>query len=60
LRGLEIDMSDVTVRRLGWIGLGRMGVPMALNLVNAGHKVTVYNRSADKTAALTEIGRAHV
>jgi len=42
------------------LGLGRMGVPMALNLVNAGHQVTVYNRSADKTVALTEAGASAV
>lgn len=31
--------------RIGVIGLGRMGAPMARNLIEAGHEVTVYNRS---------------
>jgi len=31
--------------RVGFIGLGKMGRPMALNLVAAGFEVTVYNRS---------------
>ena len=31
---------------IGFIGLGIMGQPMALNLLKAGHKLTVYNRTA--------------
>nr|WP_294517260.1 NAD(P)-dependent oxidoreductase [uncultured Rhodopila sp.] len=42
--------------RAGFIGLGRMGAAMAANLVKSGHQVTVYNRSADKTAPLLELG----
>ena len=34
---------------LAFIGLGVMGFPMAGHLAKAGHKVTVYNRSSDKT-----------
>ena len=30
---------------IGFIGLGNMGAPMAINLVKAGHNVRVYNRS---------------
>ena len=33
---------------LAFIGLGVMGFPMAGHLANAGHSVTVYNRSSDK------------
>ncbi len=33
-----------------FIGLGTMGFPMAGHLVNAGHQVTVYNRTAAKAA----------
>lgn len=42
--------------RIGFIGIGHMGAPMALNLVAAGHEVTVYNRSRAKTDALVEDG----
>ena len=35
---------------VAFIGLGVMGYPMAGHLANAGHQVSVYNRSADKTA----------
>ena len=42
--------------RIGFIGLGQMGAGMASNLVRAGHKVMVYNRSAGKTDALVAQG----
>ncbi|MGG0540616.1 NAD(P)-dependent oxidoreductase [Priestia aryabhattai] len=41
---------------LGWIGLGHMGTPMAKNLLQAGYKMNVYNRSLEKTASLVESG----
>jgi 3-hydroxyisobutyrate dehydrogenase len=41
--------------RIGWIGAGRMGLPMAERLLKAGNDVTVWNR----TAAQAEPLRAH-
>ncbi len=41
---------------IGFIGLGKMGQGMAANLLKAGHRVTVYNRSPEKTAALVQQG----
>jgi 3-hydroxyisobutyrate dehydrogenase-like beta-hydroxyacid dehydrogenase len=41
---------------VGFIGLGRMGAGMAANLLKAGHHVTVYNRTPEKTAALVAQG----
>jgi 3-hydroxyisobutyrate dehydrogenase/2-hydroxy-3-oxopropionate reductase len=41
---------------IGFIGLGIMGHPMALNLIKAGHKLAVYNRTAAKAAALQAAG----
>jgi 3-hydroxyisobutyrate dehydrogenase-like beta-hydroxyacid dehydrogenase len=41
---------------IGFIGLGIMGQPMALNLVKAGHPVTVFNRTPAKTEALKNAG----
>jgi 3-hydroxyisobutyrate dehydrogenase-like beta-hydroxyacid dehydrogenase len=41
---------------LGFIGLGHMGLPMARNLLKAGHRVTVYNRTRDKAEALVAEG----
>jgi 3-hydroxyisobutyrate dehydrogenase-like beta-hydroxyacid dehydrogenase len=42
--------------QVGFIGLGRMGEVMARRLVDAGHEVTVYNRTASKLASLTAAG----
>ncbi len=38
-------------QRIAFIGLGTMGGPMAAHLLNAGHHVTVYNRTAAKAQA---------
>lgn len=43
-------------QRIGWIGLGHMGTPMAMNLVKAGFDVSVYNRSTEKMKPLIESG----
>ena len=42
--------------KVGFIGLGRMGAAMAANLVKAGHEVTVYNRTPEKSRALVAQG----
>jgi len=42
--------------KLGYIGIGLMGKPMALRLLAAGHEVTVWNRSPAKLAPLVEKG----
>ena len=43
--------------RIGFVGLGRMGVHMARNLAAAGNDLVLWNRSADKAARLaTELG----
>jgi 3-hydroxyisobutyrate dehydrogenase len=44
--------------QLGFIGLGAMGEPMALNLTRAGHPLTVWNRSPHKSAPLRDAGAA--
>lgn len=44
--------------KIGWIGLGTMGIPMSQQLVKAGYPVIVYNRSKDKEASLKEQGAA--
>ena len=41
---------------VGFIGLGNMGAAMARNLIKAGHRITVYNRSRDKAEALAREG----
>jgi 3-hydroxyisobutyrate dehydrogenase-like beta-hydroxyacid dehydrogenase len=42
--------------RIGFIGIGNMGVPMAGHLLKAGHEVIVYNRTAEKTKPLIQQG----
>jgi 3-hydroxyisobutyrate dehydrogenase len=41
-------------QRIAFLGLGVMGAPMAGHLARAGHKVTVYNRTASRAAAWLE------
>ena len=41
---------------IGFIGLGHMGSAIALNLVKAGHAVSVWNRSPDKAEPLVAAG----
>jgi 3-hydroxyisobutyrate dehydrogenase-like beta-hydroxyacid dehydrogenase len=42
--------------KIGFVGLGKMGTGMAHNLLRAGHKVTVYNRSREKAQRVAEAG----
>ena len=44
------------MQKIGFIGLGIMGKPMALNLIKAGYNVSVYSRRAVSTAPLTAAG----
>ncbi|NOS75538.1 MAG: NAD(P)-dependent oxidoreductase [Methyloglobulus sp.] len=41
---------------LGFIGIGLMGKPMTLRLLNAGFKMYVWNRSPEKLQSVTEAG----
>jgi len=41
---------------LAFIGLGKMGTGIAHNLLSAGHKLVVYNRSREKAQALEDEG----
>ncbi|MBX3374108.1 MAG: NAD(P)-dependent oxidoreductase [Phycisphaeraceae bacterium] len=42
--------------RIGWIGTGVMGAPMAGHLLRAGHAVTVFTRTPGRAEALLEAG----
>ena len=48
--------GQIMSTRIGFIGLGIMGGPMAANLVKAGFEVTGYNRSPAKTEELVAAG----
>ena len=45
-----------TSRKITLIGTGLMGVPMSLNLMKAGHALTVWNRTSARAAPLVEAG----
>lgn len=42
--------------RIGFIGIGLMGLPMCRRLLAAGHALTVWNRSLEKCAPLQQAG----
>jgi 3-hydroxyisobutyrate dehydrogenase len=42
--------------RIGWIGMGRMGYPMAERLLKAGYDVSIWNRTRSKAEPLAKIG----
>lgn len=46
----------MTNQKLGWLGTGRMGVAMSRRLIDAGHDVTVWNRTRSKTEDLAAAG----
>jgi len=45
-----------TLPRIGFVGLGNMGTPIAKNLLRAGFNVMVYNRTPSKTIPLQAAG----
>jgi len=44
--------------KIGFLGLGEMGTPMASRLLHAGHDVIVWNRTAERATALAQQGVA--
>ena len=46
----------MTNQKIGFIGLGRMGLPMAYNLLKAGLDLTVHNRSQPKVQDIAAAG----
>ncbi len=49
-------MSGNQNMRLGWIGVGRMGLVLAKRLLEAGQDLAVYNRTRAKAEPLAELG----
>jgi len=44
------------MKKIGFIGIGLMGFPMAKNLLKAGYNLKAFNRSQKKAEALKEFG----
>ncbi|MEM9597209.1 MAG: NAD(P)-dependent oxidoreductase [Acidobacteriota bacterium] len=42
--------------KIAWMGLGAMGARMARRLLDAGHELTIYNRTPERAAPLGEAG----
>ena len=49
---------DLNKEKIGFIGLGIMGLPMASNLIKDGFDLVVYNRTLSKCTQLQEKGAA--
>ena len=43
-------------QKVGWIGMGRMGYPMAERLLKAGYDVSIWNRTREKAEPLGKLG----
>ena len=43
-------------QKVGWIGMGRMGYPMAECLLKAGYGVSIWNRTRAKAEPLAKLG----
>ena len=43
--------------QIGMVGLGRMGMNMALRLLRGRHKVVAYNRTPEKVKEVVKKGR---
>ncbi len=57
-RGLCTGEKIMIAPRLGFIGLGEMGAPMVERLLDAGHDVTLWGRTAARVDPLIEKGAA--
>jgi 3-hydroxyisobutyrate dehydrogenase-like beta-hydroxyacid dehydrogenase len=49
-------VESVSKAKIGLIGLGLMGRPMGMNLLKAGHRLTVWNRTASRADELVAAG----
>jgi 3-hydroxyisobutyrate dehydrogenase len=43
-------------KKIGWIGVGRMGYPMAERLLKAGYHLSIWNRTRAKAEPLAKLG----
>ena len=52
----KVKGGGMELSRIGFIGMGLMGVPMSCRLLEAGYPVTVWNRDATKTSSPADKG----
>src|SRR5581483_2757451 len=53
---VEWTHGERETMRIGFLGTGKMGIPMALRLLAAGHELSVWNRSEGRTEPLLREG----
>ncbi len=51
-----MELASSSKAKIGLIGLGLMGQPMGMNLLKAGHRLTVWNRTASRADELVAAG----
>ena len=51
-----MESAPGSKKKVGLIGLGLMGQPMAMNLLKAGYPLTVWNRTASRANELVALG----
>jgi 3-hydroxyisobutyrate dehydrogenase-like beta-hydroxyacid dehydrogenase len=49
-------MGGLMISKIAFLGLGQMGTPMAARLLQAGHRVTVWDRTPERATLLVERG----
>ena len=49
-------VQAAAAKKIGWIGTGVMGKPMAQHILSNGYHLMVFNRTASKADALVEAG----
>src|SRR5882762_3159442 len=54
--GIEETGMAKHTQKIGWIGMGRMGFPMAERLIKAGYDVAIWNRTRAKAEPLAAKG----
>ena len=52
----DVSTTDKSTLRVGFAGLGTMGVSMATNLARAGFALTVWNRTSEKASPVVALG----
>src|SRR3954470_12623389 len=55
-RGDQQENGMAENKKIGWIGMGRMGYPMAERLLKAGYDVSIWNRTRSKAEPLAKLG----
>ena len=55
-RHQHIPKTETVMARIGFIGLGNMGGPMARNLIKAGHGLKVYDLSEEAVSFVVQSG----